>query len=771
MSTRRWYLSLAAVAAAALLLRLLNLADLAGTTLASVLMGDGRVYDAWATQLASGQWLGTDVFYQAPLYPYLLGVFYAAAGHSVAAVRVAQAAGGALSCVLLAAAGRRFFSARVGLVAGAMLVCYPAAIFFDALVQKASLDLLLMTIVLASAGAFYAHQRRRWLLVLGLTLGLFMLNRENTRVLYPVLAGWLVLGFGRETWRQRLTWVAVFTAAVVAALAPVAIRNYYVGGELLISTSQAGPNFYIGNHSGARGSYDPLLPDRGDPVFERTDATQLAEKAAGRKLAPGEVSSYWTRRTFEDIRSSPWAWIKLMGWKLLLTLNAQELVDTESVTAYAEDSRVIGGLLWFNFGIVLPLAAIGVSRSRARWRDLGILYAIALGFALSMALFYVVARYRHPLVPIVLLFAAAAVAAIPELFPGRPAAAPEMSRKSRRQARVEHGDAPVDPASAKARWRAWMPALAVGACVAVVANLPLRLTEDATYLNVGTELLKAGRPADAVPFLQRAVAVSPDYARARLALGDALIRTSRPDEAIPYLEQALRLTPESGTAHNALGLALSKAGRPQDALAHLVEAVRLDPRTSAPHTNLGMALWQVGRQAEAVEQYREAQRLEPDNATVENNLGATLQQLGDPAGALPFLEKAVQLKPDYAEAHANLASSLQATGEGPKALTHLGEAIRLQPGNFALHANMGQLLLDAGRKAEALGQFEEASRLAPGSSKIGVMLANAYVQNGRVDAARTVLERTLTVARADGDVALVRELEMTLGALAPSVKR
>ena len=38
-----------------------------------VLMGDARRYDAWAMQIASGDWIGQEVFYQAPLYPYFLG--------------------------------------------------------------------------------------------------------------------------------------------------------------------------------------------------------------------------------------------------------------------------------------------------------------------------------------------------------------------------------------------------------------------------------------------------------------------------------------------------------------------------------------------------------------------------------------------------------------------------------------------------------------------------------------------------------------------------
>ena len=47
-------------------------------------------------------------------------------------------------------------------------------------------------------------------------------------------------------------------AATALVLAPVALRNRAAGGELVLTTSQAGANFYIGNHPGADGRYQPL---------------------------------------------------------------------------------------------------------------------------------------------------------------------------------------------------------------------------------------------------------------------------------------------------------------------------------------------------------------------------------------------------------------------------------------------------------------------------------------------------------------------------------
>jgi 4-amino-4-deoxy-L-arabinose transferase-like glycosyltransferase len=86
----------------------------------------------------AGDWLGRDVFYQAPLYPYFLAVVYRILGESVTAVRLTQACIGATSCALVAAAGRSLFS-RSGALAVWRWRFYPTAIFLDGLLEKSSL--------------------------------------------------------------------------------------------------------------------------------------------------------------------------------------------------------------------------------------------------------------------------------------------------------------------------------------------------------------------------------------------------------------------------------------------------------------------------------------------------------------------------------------------------------------------------------------------------------------------------------------------------------
>ena len=104
--------------AVALLVRLVHVWQIRAAPFFSVLMGDSHGYDEWAQRIAGGEWLGHEVFYQAPLYPYLLGVIYAIAGRHLLLVRIVQVVIGSASCALLALAAARLFSTRrVGVVA------------------------------------------------------------------------------------------------------------------------------------------------------------------------------------------------------------------------------------------------------------------------------------------------------------------------------------------------------------------------------------------------------------------------------------------------------------------------------------------------------------------------------------------------------------------------------------------------------------------------------------------------------------------------------
>jgi 4-amino-4-deoxy-L-arabinose transferase-like glycosyltransferase len=232
----------------ALVIRFFYLWEIRESPAFTSLLGDAESYDTWAQEISAGNWLGTQIFYQAPLYPYFLGVIYFIFGHNLFIVRIFQILFGSASCALLAMAGSYFFDKKTGILAGLLLAIYPTAIFFDSQIQKSTLDLLLFSGLLLLFGKVIRHPHFIIWILIGIVMGCLGLNRENALILVLVTCLWIPIFFYREPKKNLMIWIVSFLLGLVIVLCPVAFRNKIVGGEFVLTTSQFGPNLYIGNH-------------------------------------------------------------------------------------------------------------------------------------------------------------------------------------------------------------------------------------------------------------------------------------------------------------------------------------------------------------------------------------------------------------------------------------------------------------------------------------------------------------------------------------------
>ncbi|MFN7981899.1 MAG: glycosyltransferase family 39 protein, partial [Vicinamibacterales bacterium] len=229
-----FYRYAAAIFGVALIVRLLHVYLLSRSPFFTALLGDARSYDEWGRRIAGGEWIGRDVFYQAPLYPYFLGVVYKVFGHSFWALRITQALIGASSCALLGLAGYRFVSTRVGVIAGFVLALYAPAIFFDALIQKSVLDLFFLTLSLWLVGRLVDAplSRVNWV-ALGLAMGGLSLTRENALVFVVVIVAWAL-------WRSQLSLSVLDTQADEHPRAGTAHRGAAGHAEVIPFASRVG---------------------------------------------------------------------------------------------------------------------------------------------------------------------------------------------------------------------------------------------------------------------------------------------------------------------------------------------------------------------------------------------------------------------------------------------------------------------------------------------------------------------------------------------------
>lgn len=570
----------------ALTLRLVYLFEIIDQPIISILLGDAESYDTWAQEIVQKGWIGERTFYQAPFYPHFLALIYTLASRDFILIRLTQALIGSAACVLLAGAGARFFNQKSGWIAGILLSLYAPALFFDLLIQKAVLGMFFMCLLLFLMSKTLHSQSQRlqpeiWVLV-GIVLACFALVRENALILVPAVGLWLIFYFHKDGLKKILTRALFLAIGLTVIFFPVTLRNYVVGGEFVLTTSQLGPNFYIGNSKEATGFYRPLIWDRSDWKYERADAQTLAEQAIGRELTPNEVSDYWLDKALTDIRENPSGWLKLMGKKWLMTWNATEISDSESIYAHYRFSKLLSALGQIShFGVLLPLAIIGICLNWQKRKEWGGLVWLWFCFAASVALFFVFSRYRYPMTAIMLLFAAAGITSLYR----------HITTK---------------------QFTSIACSVIIALLFATLVNWPL-VSRDAmeapTHYNIGYELERRG-----------------ELAKAKEA----------------YLT-SLSIDNSSTLTHNNLGMVAMKQNRPGDALRHFRDAVKTKPDNWDARVNLGIVLSQLGQKGEAVEQYETVVRNNPDyNPSLYYNIACYYSLEGEIEEGMKWLQGAIE---------------------------------------------------------------------------------------------------------------------------------
>lgn len=590
----RWLLAL--VLAVAFLLRLTYLLEASRAPDFAVPQFEAQYHDYWARALVTGDWtppagvtdpeIRSRPFFRPPGYPYFLAGVYALLGPGYLWPRLVQLLLGVGACALVFAVGRRLAGDGVGLGGAALYAVAWVPIFFEAELLAPSLLVFLLLLALVAALRWRAVPGFGWAVAAGGLLGMAALVRPNVLLLPPIFLLWGAWLFRRRGgwtgWRPLLHGVA-FAAAVVVAVAPATWRNRAVAGEWVLVTSNAGVNLFVGIHPESDGT-TPGVPELGEMTglagwdsFDYPKVAAAVEREVGREMTDSEVSRYFTRRALDHAFEHPGQVLALTARKAALFFGPAEVSNNKVLSMERRRSPTLR--LGLGFATLLALAVAGLGAGAfdlrrgaepagdgaARRRAVevaALLLLFAAIYAASFLPFFVAARFRVPIVPVLAVFGGWGLAAV---------------WRAARERRFRHVGAAL-------------LLLVLLRAATGVAWVPYRDDPALWHFRRGLLHQQQGDVARAVEELRRAVALDPGDDQAHLALAVSLAAAGRPEEAAAEYRAHLAVDPTSVTAHNNLAMLLAGRGELDAAVDHWRAALALDPERVGVLANLALAL-------------------------------------------------------------------------------------------------------------------------------------------------------------------------------------
>jgi len=245
---------------------------------------------------------------------------------------------------------------------------------------------------------------------------------------------------------------------------------------------------------------------------------------------------------------------------------------------------------------------------------------------------------------------------------------------------------------------------AAGALMEIVHERPN--DAEANYY-LGLTRFRQGRPAEALPFLERATQLSPASAAAWKVSGLVLLGANDFQRASGPLERACALEREDEDSCYLFARSLFLSGRYQEAVAPFEQALRVAPsgKKGAVHRALALDLEETGAFREAEAHFRDAVRAYRRTAVPQPDprvdYGAFLVRQGRAGDGVDWLRKAAVDSPMAARPHAELGRALLDLNQPEAALAPLARAVELEPNGWTVRLLLAKAYARAGRTEEA----------------------------------------------------------------------
>lgn len=671
---------------------------------------DPAYHDYWAWALASGDWTPPSVYpdpkirenpyFRPPGYSFFLAIIYKVFGHDYFMARLIQMLIGVLNCFLAYLLVKRLGKPVPALITAFLMAFYWAFIYFDAEFQDVTLQItfgLLLFLLLD----YWLSRNRGWpfALMAGLAAGLFTVVRPNILIFIPFVALWMGWVAWKVDKRAAVSGILLLLAGLAVVIGPVTLRNYRVSGKFVLVSSNSGINLYIGNNSETDGvsTFIPELQEylgRKDAwtCFDYPGIVKGIERKTSVKTDYSGANGYFNRKAVAFVRENPGKALKFILKKAAFFWGPREISSNEVLDLKRRDSAVLSKMpMAFPFilasGLIgLALALVRLFRNREE-RERYSLFALAFVFVavyfLSYLPFFVVSRYRLPVVPF--LFIAGSYF-IHSIF------------VSLQQKRFKK------------------PAVLGGLFVAVYLLLSVEIYPYAPdlsryYTQTGLAYVKENKIELARIEYGKALALNPDNIEANISLGGMYLSESNALGAEKCYLIVLKQNPDDVGANVGLASALALLGRNEEAVGYFEKVIKLAPDNLQAHFNYALMLMRTGKLEQAKEHFMSVANAKPDDRGALINIGKISAEQGKAEEAMVYFKKAFDLNKNDGEVLFSMGNLLAEGGRYKEAGEYLSRALEVVPDNVMILLNLGNIYLMQKKNAKALDCYNRILRI------------------------------------------------------------
>jgi tetratricopeptide (TPR) repeat protein len=327
----------------------------------------------------------------------------------VVALQIIAAAGAAwlLGLLLL-----RFFPVWIAVTGALAFAASRSVLVYAGVLEPEAFLILALIGFLLLAGS----PRRGHRVGAGIALAVCLSIRPSALPLMAIVPIYYLVNDGRVRWASPT--ITVLAPALVVLLA-LSVRNGIATGDYSPVVMNPGFVFYDGNNplsSGRSAIYSPVVGELQYVLSDIPDSPHLgyrlvASRASGRELSTAEANRYWRDKALAFVRDEPGRFVTLRARKAYTSFHGYRFHDL--IPADRFDRRLS------EHGIpslpIAPLAALGMFGlvvSLRQWRRWLLVYALfASQLAVLMGM-YVSERQRLALLPALIFFACAGLAAL-----------------------------------------------------------------------------------------------------------------------------------------------------------------------------------------------------------------------------------------------------------------------------------------------------------------------------------------------------------------------